>query len=210
MSNYLNNASLLKAVLYLSKKDKDLDKIFKSDGVPPLWARRPGFKTLIKIVLEQQVSLASGAAVYKKVAKSINPLTPEHIEELGINYLRGLGVTRQKSSYILNIAREINNGDIDLKSLNKLKDHLVKEKLTKIKGIGSWTANIYLLMALRRPDIWPIGDIALENTVRSLMKLRKIYSSEKISKIAENWIPFRSVAARMLWHHYLSVRNNQN
>ncbi|MEJ2193436.1 MAG: hypothetical protein P8X73_01085 [Ignavibacteriaceae bacterium] len=124
MSNYLNNASLLKAVLYLSKKDKDLDKIFKSDGVPPLWARRPGFKTLIKIVLEQQVSLASGAAVYKKVAKSINPLTPEHIEELGINYLRGLGVTRQKSSYILNIAREINNGDIDLKSLNKLKDHL--------------------------------------------------------------------------------------
>ena len=165
---------------------------------------------MIKIVLEQQVSLASGAAVYKKVAKSINPLTPEHIEELGINYLRGLGVTRQKSSYILNIAREINNGDIDLKSLNKLKDHLVKEKLTKIKGIGSWTANIYLLMALRRPDIWPIGDIALENTVRSLMKLRKIYSSEKISKIAENWIPFRSVAARMLWHHYLSVRNNQN
>lgn len=210
MSNYLNNASLLKAALYLTKRDKDLDRIFKSDGVPPLWARYPGFKTLIKIILEQQVSLASGAAIYKKVANSIDPFTPEHIEELGTSYLRGLGVTRQKSSYIINIANAINNGDIDLKSLNKLNNDSVKEKLMKIKGIGSWSANIYLLMALRRPDIWPAGDIALENTIRNLKKLRMNTSSEKISKVAEKWIPFRSVAARMLWHHYLSARNNHS
>ena len=210
MSNYLNNASLLKAALYLTKMDKDLDRIFKSNGVPPLWARKSGFKTLIKIILEQQVSLASGAAVYKKVTNSINPLTPEHIEELGTNYLRSLGLTRQKSAYIINIAEAVNSGDLDLKSFNKLDDNLVKEKLMKIKGIGSWTANIYLLMALRRPDVWPNGDIALENTIRGLKKLRKNYSSEKISKVAEKWMPFRSVAARMLWHHYLSVRDKNS
>jgi DNA-3-methyladenine glycosylase II len=119
MSNYLNNESLEKAVVYLSKKDKDLRRLFKSDGVPPLWARRPEFVTLLKIILEQQVSLTSAKAVYKRVGNSINPFTPEHIEELGVNYLRNLGVTRQKSSYIINIAKANNNGDLDFKSLNK-------------------------------------------------------------------------------------------
>ena len=210
MSNYLNNESLAKAVLHLTKKDRDLSSIYKSDGVPPLWARRSGFVTLVKIILEQQVSLASAKAVYKRVGNSINPFTPEHIEELGVNYLRNLGVTRQKSSYIINIAKANNNGDLDFKSLNKLDDESVKESLMRIKGIGSWTANIYLLMALRRPDIWPSGDIALENTVRRLKRLAKNSSSERIEKVAAQWQPFRSVAARMLWHHYLSNSNKKD
>jgi DNA-3-methyladenine glycosylase II len=184
MSNYLNNESLEKAVVYLSKKDKDLRRLFKSDGVPPLWARRPEFVTLLKIILEQQVSLTSAKAVYKRVGNSINPFTPEHIEELGVNYLRNLGVTRQKSS--------------------------VKESLMRIKGIGSWTANIYLLMALRRPDIWPSGDIALEKTVRKLKSLAKNSTPERIEKVAAQWQPYRSVAARMLWHHYLSNSNKKD
>ena len=207
MSNYLNNDTLLKAVLYLTKKDKDLATIFKSDGVPPLWARRPGFTTLIKIILEQQVSLASAKAVYTKIAQNIKPFTPERFEELGISYLKTLGVTRQKSSYIINVANAINNGKLDPKILNKLDDEIVKEKLMRIKGIGSWSADIYLLMALRRPDVWPKGDIALEKTIRNLKRLRKNYSSDKLSKVAEQWCPFRSVAARMLWHHYLSNSN---
>jgi len=207
MSNYLTNDTLLKAVLYLTKKDKDLASIFKSDGLPPLWARRPGFTTLIKIILEQQVSLASAKAVYTKVAQSINPFTPERFEELGISYLKTLGVTRQKSSYIINVANAINNGNMNLKTLNKLDDETVKEQLMKIKGIGSWSADIYLLMALRRPDVWPKGDIALEKTIRNLKRLGKNYSSDRLSKVAEQWQPFRSVAARMLWHHYLSKSN---
>jgi DNA-3-methyladenine glycosylase II len=210
MSNYLNHVTLSNAVLYLTKKDKDLASIFKSDGVPPLWARRPGFATLIKIILEQQVSLASAKAVYRRVTNSINPFTPEHIDELGESYLRGLGVTRQKSSYIMNIAKTINIKDLDLKKLNRMDDKSVKEKLIRIKGIGSWTADIYLLMVLRRPDIWPSGDIALEKTVCTLKRLRNNPSSERILKVAEQWRPFRTVAARMLWHHYLSnnVRNS--
>ena len=206
MSNYLNNDTLLKAVLYLTKKDKDLATIFKSDGVPPLWARRPGFTTLIKIILEQQVSLASAKAIYTKVAQNIKPFTPEHFEELCVDHLRTLGITCQKSSYIINVAKAINNGNLDLKTLNKLDDEIVKEQLMKIKGIGSWTADIYLLMVLRRPDVWPGGDIALEKTICNLKKLQKNSSSEKILKVAVQWRPFRSVAARMLWHHYLSNR----
>jgi DNA-3-methyladenine glycosylase II len=175
--------------------------------MPPLWARRPGFATLVKIILEQQVSLASAKAVYRRVAQSITPFTPERFEELGVSYLRTLGVTRQKSSYILNVAKTINLGELDLKILNKLDDESVKKKLMKIKGIGSWTADIYLLMALRRPDVWPGGDIALEKTICNLKRLRKNYSSDKLKKVAEQWQPFRSVAARMLWHHYLSNSN---
>ncbi|UCH66498.1 MAG: DNA-3-methyladenine glycosylase 2 family protein [Ignavibacterium sp.] len=210
MSHYLNNDRLKKAVVHLTKKDKDLARIFQSDGVPPLWARRPGFNTLIKIILEQQVSLASAKAVYKRVTDSINPLSSEHIEELGDTYLRELGVTRQKSSYIINIAKALISGELDLKSFNKLDDDSVRENLMNIKGIGSWTADIYLLMALRRPDIWPSGDVAIEKTVRKFKRLRHNSTSKRISKVAEQWRPFRSVAARMLWHHYLTnnLRNS--
>ncbi len=210
MNNYLNNDTLSKAVLYLTKKDKDLDTIFRSDGVTPLWARRPGFTTLIKIILEQQVSLASAKAVYTKVAQSINPFTPQRFEELGVRHLKTLGVTRQKSSYIINVANAINQRNLDPKIFNKLDDEIVKKELMRLKGIGSWSADIYLLMALRRPDVWPKGDIALEKTIRKIKRLRKNYSSEKLSEVAEQWRPFRSVAARMLWHNYLSNRNQNS
>ena len=210
MTNNLTKKSLITAVKYLAKKDKDLGTIFKSNGVPPLWARRPGFTTLIKIILEQQVSLASAKAVYTKVALSIKPFTPQRFEELGVRYLKTLGVTRQKSSYIINVANEIYHGNLDLKIFNKLDDEIIKEKLMRIKGIGSWSADIYLLMALRRPDVWPAGDIALEKTIRKIKRLRKNYSSEKLSEVAEKWRPYRSVAARMLWHNYLSNRNQNS
>jgi DNA-3-methyladenine glycosylase II len=204
LSEYLNNQKLLKAVKILSKKDKDLAAIYEVDGVPPLWARRPGFTTLIRIILEQQVSLASGKAVYKKLEKNITPFTPIRFKELGIAYLRSLGVTRQKSSYCINLAAAIINDNLDLKSLNKLNDDDAKEILTWIKGIGSWTADIYLLMALRRTDIWPSGDIALASSMKKIKRLRSDPTNEKQIKIAEKWRPYKSVAARMLWQHYLN------
>jgi DNA-3-methyladenine glycosylase II len=209
LSEFLNNQKLLEAVKYLSKKDKDLDAIYESDGVPPLWARRPGFTTLIKIILEQQVSLASGKAAYKKLERNIKPFTPIRFEELGIDYLKSLGVTRQKSSYCMNLAGAISNDKLDLKSLNKLTDDDVKEMLIRIKGIGPWTADIYLLMALRRADIWPLGDIALASSMKKIKRLRSNPTNEKQIKIAENWRPYRSVAARMLRHHYLNNKTRK-
>jgi len=204
VKDYLNNQKLLKAVKYLSKKDKDLAALYEADGVPPLWARRPGFTTLIKIILEQQVSLASGKAAYKKLERNIKPFTPIRFEELGIAYLKSLGLTRQKSSYCINIAAAILNDKLDLKFLNNLNDDDAKEMLILIKGIGSWTADIYLLMALRRSDIWPSGDIALASSMRKIKRLRSYPTNEKQIKIAEKWQPYRSVAARMLWQHYLN------
>ena len=204
VNDYLNNERLSKAVKFLSKKDKDLAALYKADGVPPLWARRPGFTTLIKIILEQQVSLASGKAVYSKLEKNIKPFTPIRFEELGIAYLKSLGITRQKSSYCINIAAAILDDKLDLKSLNNMNDDDAKEMLKRIKGIGSWTADIYLLMALRRPDIWPSGDIALAKSMRKIKRLKSYPTYEKQVKIAKKWQPYRSVAARMLWQHYIN------
>jgi DNA-3-methyladenine glycosylase II len=203
VNEYLNNQKLLKAVKYLSKKDKDLAALYEADGVPPLWARRPGFTTLIKIILEQQVSLASAKAIYRKLAKNIKPFTPIRFEELGIDYLKSLGITRQKSSYCINIAAAIIDDKLDLKSLNNFNDDDAKEMLIRIKGIGPWTADIYLLMALRRSDIWPAGDIALASSMRKIKRLRSYPTNEKQIKIAKKWLPYRSVAARMLWQHYI-------
>jgi DNA-3-methyladenine glycosylase II len=204
LSEYLNNQKLSKAVKYLSKKDKDLAALYEADGVPPLWARRPGFTTLIKIILEQQVSLASAKAVYRKLESNINPFAPTRFEELGIAYLKSLGVTRQKSSYCINIAAAVLDDKLDLKSLNNMNDDDAKEMLSSIKGIGPWTANIYLLMALRRSNIWPSGDIALASSMKKIKRLQSHPTNEKQIKIAEKWQPYRSVAARMLWQHYLN------
>ena len=209
MTDYLNNQKLLKAVKYLSKKDKDLAALYEKDGVPPLWARRPGFTTLIKIILEQQVSLASGKATYKKLGRNVKPFIPIRFEQFGITYLRSLGVTRQKSSYCINLASAIINNKLDLRSLNKLSDDDAKEMLTWIKGIGSWSADIYLLMALRRSDIWPSGDIALASSMRRIKRLRSNPTYEKQFKIAQKWQPYRSVAARMLWQHYLNNKTKK-
>ena len=206
MTEYLNTQKLLKAVKYLSKKDKDLAALYKEDGVPPLWARRPGFTTLIKIILEQQVSLASGKAIYKKLERNIKPFTPIRFRQLGIAYLSSLGVTRQKSAYCINLASAIINDKLDLKSLSKLSDDDAKEMLIWIKGIGSWTADIYLLMALRRSDVWPWGDIALASSMRRVKRLRSNPTNEKQINIAKKWRPYRSVAARMLWQHYLNKK----
>jgi DNA-3-methyladenine glycosylase II len=209
LNDYLNNQKLLEAVKYLSKEDEDLAALYEADGVPPLWARRPGFTTLIKIILEQQVSLASGKAVYKKLERNIKPFTPIRFGELGIEYLKSLGVTRQKSSYCINIAIAILNDKLDLKSLNNLNDDDAKEMLTWIKGIGSWTADIYLLMALRRSNIWPSGDIALASSMRKIKRLRTYPTNEKQIKIAEKWQPYRSVAARMFWQNYLNNKTKK-
>lgn len=204
MIAYLNNQKLIDAVKYLSKKDADLAALYESDGVPPLWDRRPGFTTLIKIILEQQVSLASGKAMYIKLERNIKPFTPIRFKDLGIAYLKSLGVTRQKSSYCINLAEAVLDEKLDLKSLYSMNDDDIKEMLIRIKGIGPWTADIYLLMALRRSDIWPSGDIALASSIKKIKRLRSSPTNEKQIKIAEKWIPYRSAAARMLWHHYLN------
>ena len=207
MITSLTKMSLKKGAVFLAARDNDLARLLAADGVPPLWERKPCFSTLIHIILEQQVSLASAKAMYRRLADNLEPFTPDRFLKAGSSYLRSLGVTRQKAAYCINIAEAILEDRLDLRAVSRMDDLAVVDTLTRIKGIGPWTANIYLLMALRRPDVWPSGDIALTNTVQKVKKLNEYPSPSTLSRVAETWRPFRSVAARMLWHHYLSHKN---
>ena len=207
MTKSLTKADLKEGTQYLATRDNDLARLLKTNGVPPLWARKPSFATLIHIILEQQVSLASALAMYHRLVNNLDPFTPGRFLEMGSSYLRSLGVTRQKAAYCINVARAIHVNRLNLKAVSKMDDGAAASALIAIKGIGPWTAGIYLLMALRRPDIWPSGDIALAHAVRRVKRLQRHPSPSILSNVAEAWRPFRSVAARMLWHHYLSEKN---
>ena len=202
----LTEADLIVAAELLATRDRALRKILITHGPPPMWERKPGFPTLIHIILEQQVSLASAAAVYRRLQESIVPFRPERFVEVGTVGLRSLGLTRQKSEYCLHLAQSIVDNRISLSRLARLEDELAKTSLLQLKGIGSWSADIYLLMALRRPDIWPSGDLALAMTVKRLRKLDYTPGVDELLRRSEKWRPFRSVAARMLWQSYLAER----
>ena len=172
-----------------------------------MWGRQPGFRTLLRIILEQQVSLVSARSMFEQLRSNIDPFEPARFIECGETYLRLLGMTRQKAHYAIQVAHAFTNGD--LKSIGRLNDEEAHATLTQIKGVGPWTANIYLLMALRRPDIWPDGDIALATAVTKLHKLEHRPSFVELARIAECWRPYRSVAARMLWQYYLAERSSK-
>jgi DNA-3-methyladenine glycosylase II len=188
----------------LAARDRHLASIYQVHGVPPMWARRPGFPTLLRIVLEQQVSLISARAMFERLKSNIEPFTAEGFMQSGEANLRSLGVTRQKAHYCVQVAEAFTSGHLN--ELSKLNDEDAHATLLSIKGVGPWTANIYLLMALRRPDIWPDGDIALATAVGRLWKINPRPGFVELAKIAEAWRPFRSVAARMLWQYYLAER----
>ena len=199
---YLTNESLATATKILARRDRHLASIYKTLGVPPMWGRRPGFETLLRIVLEQQVSLVSARAVFARLKSNIEPFTPSSFILRDEPYLRSLGLTRQKAHYCMQVAHAFTNGD--LQRVGRLSDEEAHATLLRIKGVGPWTANIYLLMALKRPDIWPDGDIALASAAGKLLKFPARPSFTELAKVAERWRPFRSVAARMLWQYYLA------
>src|SRR5437667_8669900 len=200
---------LAKAARLLAERDRHLAVILERHGTPPMWAREPGFSTLVKIVLEQQVSLASARSTFERLMASVKPFSPGRIVRLGETHLRSQGITRQKSAYIKNLAQAVLDGTLSLKALSFMNDEDAKAELTKIVGIGPWTADIYLLMALRRPDIWPSSDLALVTSLCKIRSLRERPPASEVARLAEVWRPFRSVAARMLWQYYLAGKGGQ-
>jgi len=183
-----------------------LAAIHATYGDPPLWRRDAGFQTLVHIILEQQVSLKSAKAMLVRLEAAIQPFTPLRFIELGDSYLRGLGMTRQKSAYVLHLADSIVNGDLSFERLARMSDEEARLVLTRVKGIGSWSADVYLLMAMRRADIWPAGDLALAVAMKELKGLESRPGPEELERLAETWRPHRAVAARMLWQYYLGKR----
>lgn len=200
----LNHKSLAQGLSYLCNVDPDLATVVSDLGHPPLWAREPGFASLLQIILEQQVSLASAKAAYQKLEIASGQITPERFLSFTDVELKQFGFSRQKTEYGRVLSEAIVDGQMDLDRLSDLKDGEVRRQLTQIKGIGSWTADIYLLMVLLRPDIWPSGDLALVRAVQQIKKLPEKPTVDQINQIAEKWKPWRSVAARIAWHYYLN------
>lgn len=203
----LTEDSLYRAAKTLARRDKDLASVFKSLGPPPLWARPPGFSTLVKIILEQQVSLASAASLFARLKKNTTPFRPARMIELGEAHLKSQGLTRQKAAYCLHLAESVHTKRLRLSQLSLMNDADVKAALMEIKGLGSWSADVYLLMVLRRPDIFPATDLALVTATAELKQLPERPNTSQLLEMAEGWRPYRSVAARMLWQFYLAKRS---
>jgi DNA-3-methyladenine glycosylase II len=201
----LTDRSLAAGARQLGRVDAHLGDVLARHGVPPLWGREPGFATLVQIILEQQVSLASGRAAFGRVLGVAGRMTPERVARLSESDLRGAGLTRQKAGYVRGLALSIVRGETDLDAIAGYEDEKAHAELVRLKGIGPWSADIYLLMALGRRDVWPRHDLALASAMREVKRLRSLPTPERQLEIAESWRPWRAVAARVLWHHYLST-----
>ena len=199
----LDEATLRAAAADLAARDPELGGILARHGRPPLWAREPGFETLVAIVLEQQVSLRSGAAALERLRAAAGSLDPAAVAELGQERARAAGLTRQKARYVVGLATAVLDGTLDLDAIAAADDDAARDALVRQLGVGRWTADIYLLMALGRPDVWPDGDLALASAIRRAKGLPAPPSAEEQRAIAEAWRPVRAVAARLLWHAYL-------
>jgi DNA-3-methyladenine glycosylase II len=205
----LTHETLRLAVRELAERDPDLSAVVDRFGPPPLWDRPEGFATLVHIVLEQQVSLASAQAAFDRLRDAVDVLTPERFLELDDAQLLAIGFSRQKAGYVRELARALDSGALDLGGLANLPDGEVHRALVALKGFGPWSASIYLMEALLRPDVWPAGDMALVAAVVEVKRLDARPEAAQMEALAETWRPWRSVAARLFWHDYLSRRGRR-
>ena len=207
-SRALTLQALATATHELSARDPRLAGIALRLGVPPMWGRRPGFATLVHIILEQQVSLAAARTLFRRLSAQLGGIRPETVLAAGVEGLRGHGLTRQKSAYCHGLAARVADGRLDLTSVARSGDARGRAALLEVPGLGPWSVDIYWLMALRRPDVWPQGDLALAVAMQDVLRLRNRPDRLRQARIAGAWAPWRSVAARLLWAHYLSQRGH--
>ena len=189
----------------LTRRDAALAAVVDVHGIPSFWARTPGFASLVLFILEQQVSLASARAAYDRLTERIGTVEPAGILGSTDEALRSDGFSRQKTRYVRELADAVVGG-LDLASLAHRPDDEVRVRLMEIPGIGRWTADVYLLSCLRRPDVWPVGDRALQVGTKELLDLDSVPEPDELAEIGDRWRPHRSTAARLVWHDYLSRR----
>jgi len=194
------------AVDTLVQRDPDLQQIHTRLGYPPLWIRDPGFASLVKIILEQQVSIKAAATLFDRLASQLGSVTPVSVWNAGEDGLRDLGLTRQKSRYCVELARRTANGELELDQLDTLDDKQGRNHLLSVPGLGPWSVDIYYMMALRRLDVWPRGDLALASAIQDIKQLESRPTPSEQLTFANHWAPWRAIAARMLWMHYLDIR----
>ena len=195
-----------KAIKYLSKKDKVFASIIEQFGIPAIPARPQGFETLALLILEQQVSIDSAKATFLKLKNAVESFTAKYLLALSDVDYRTSGVSSQKTSYIKALANAVINKDIDIESLPFKSPDIVREELIKIKGIGNWTIDVYLMFCLQSTDIIPLGDIAVVNTIKELFN---IHDKNEMETYTKSWSPYRSAATFLLWHYYLGKRKRK-
>ena len=186
--------------------DKDLHSIIRQHGHPPMWTRPAGFQTLILFILEQQVSLASAYAAFKKLKEKIGYVTPGKILSLSDAELKSCYFSRQKIVYARELGKAIQSKQLRLNKFSKAHEDEIRLELKKIKGIGDWTVDVYLMHALQRTDLFPLGDIALVNSLKEVKQLHPHTTKENMLAIAEPWRPYRTIASMILWHSYIQKR----
>jgi DNA-3-methyladenine glycosylase II len=209
MPRSLTERSLRQAVRSLAANDPALAASVERFGPPPLWAREPSFATLVHLILEQQVSLASALAAFERLRLATGDVTPNAFLTLDDATLRTIGFSRQKAGYARDLAIALVDG-FDLAALERMSDDEVRRSLVSLRGIGRWTADVYLTMCLLRPDVWPHGDQALATGAVELLALPERPTFDELEALAERWHPHRAVAARIIWHHYLGVRGRRD
>ncbi len=205
----LSHSTLAAGARALARRDPDLAELFRRNGMPPMWARRPGFATLVHIVLEQQVSIVAARTLYRRLHAHLGEMTPRVVATHGVARLRRFGLTRQKASYCHELALAVQDGKLDLTGVARAADETGRATLLAMRGLGPWSVDIYYLMALRRPDVWPCGDLALAVALKDVKRLADRPGNEEQQAISASWAPWRSVAARLLWHYYLSTRRSK-
>lgn len=192
------------ALDYLSEKDKVLHHIIENFGNPIIQKRAEGFSALCHIILEQQVSIASAKACYDKILLLLGDISPETILNATDTDLRSCGVSRQKTLYLKDLALKVSAKELDFASFATKSEAEIKAELIAIKGVGNWSIEVYLMFCLQSPDIVPLGDIAIKNTLKELYNCQTI---EEMEQVSNNWKPQRTLASFVIWHYYLKKRN---
>ena len=191
-------------IRFLAEKDKILHFIVHTFGLPVVQKRNEGFAAMCHIILEQQVSIASAKACYAKLVNHFGELHPSVVYEAPDEELRSFGVSRQKAIYLKHLAEKVLNRELVFESFTTKSEAQIREELLKLKGVGNWTIEVYLMFCLQSPDIIPLGDIAIKNTIKELYD---IHTLEDMESLSHNWKPHRTLASYILWHYYLKKRN---
>lgn len=192
------------AIDFLKSKDAVLKSIHDGFGDPVIQFRDPGFAAMAHIILEQQVSIASAKACYEKLRLALVQITPENVLNASDESLRTCGISRQKILYLRDMAQKVVSGELDFTAFPNKPEAETRSELLQIKGVGNWTVEVYLMFCLQSPDILPLGDIAIRNTMKELYPCQTV---EEMAALSDNWKPYRTMASYILWHYYLKKRN---
>lgn len=196
-----------KAVAYLIQKDPVFKNIIAQFGLPEIIPSRPeGFETLVLLILEQQVSIDSAKATFLRMRQAVVDILPENLIELSEETFRTFGVSRQKANYIKCLSEAVLTKTIHLESLSALSTEEIRQELIRLKGIGNWTIDVYLMFCLKKEDVLPIGDVAIVNTMRELLNIQE---KEEMERYAKKWSPHKTMASFLLWHYYLQKRGRK-